>query len=396
MKTVKFSDILTQTCQLVGLDIDTLNTKSFNVIRDLTTRRMSQVWDREEWPDTQRYMNTFPGLPIQTATFEGDFLVTEFNFDFSLHEFLVTEDGDFLAWTPAWKTYLTLQLDPSFPSVYLKDFSDNLYNLGTIDTSKLTILNPFYVDGKDINNISHTFSYTEQDNDDGNGPYIVDVSLIFEQDTTISNINYPSKSGYQSAQSANDKLTSTVVFDSNKQFLIKLDDAELQGIEVFNNDPRSTTRCVRENFIVEDFDKKQSYASVLSENSSFLRVVNTGEKFIRYRIPATRLFGNEFDILKIYHPGDQVYYEGVFWDCIRDVNGEYPLAQSEFWKTADIPYRFRDFLVNAVSCDFLRSEARFEEAEVLNNMSEVAIQQQIDVLLRQQGQVQRMNMAYTY
>ena len=389
MKTVKFSDILTQTCQLVGLDIDTLNTKSFNVIRDLATRRLSQVWDREEWPDTQRYMNTYPGLPISDLELNliEDGLTTEDGF------ILVTEDEYFMSWNLDWKAYVILELNQSFPPIYLSDFSDNLFNLGTIETSKLTILNPFYINGKDVNDTNYTWSLNQLDNNDGNGPYVYDVTLAFGQDVQILEIAYASSS---IGQSANQKLTATLVFNSNKQLLVKLDDAELQGIEIFNNDPRITTRCTRENFIVEDFDKRHLSTIVLSENSSFVRVFNTGEKFVRYRIPATRLFGSQFDILKTYAIGDQVYYNGEFWNCIAATTSNVPESSSQYWASADIPYRFRDFLVNATSCDFLRSEARFEEAEVLNNMAEIAVQQQIDVLLRQQGQVQRMNMAYTY
>jgi hypothetical protein len=390
MKTVKFSDILTQTCQLIGLDIDTLNTKSFNVIRDLTTRRMSQVWDREEWPDTQRYMNTYPGLPIAyiEPNLNNDGIVTEDGFE------LVTEYEYFLSWNPEWKTYLTMFFDDSFPSIYLKDFSGNLYNLGTISTSTISILNPFYIDGKDVNDFDYTFGVFELDNNDGNGPFVAAVELEFNTGVQIYGVSYASSSSTH--QAANQKLTSTLVFNSNKQLLIKLDDAELQGIEVFNNDPRATTRRTLENFLVEDFNNRSLYGISLSENSSFIRVVNTGEKFVRYRTPATRLFGSEFNPLKNYQPGEQVYYSGEFWDCIAGTTSNIPEDSSSYWKKADIPYRFRDFLVNAVSCDFLRSEARFEEAEVLNNMAEIAVQQQIDVLLRQQGQVQRMNMAYTY
>jgi len=366
MKTVKFSDILAQTCQLVGLDIDTLNTKSFNVIRDLAARRLSQVWDREEWPDTQRYINTYPGAPIA---------------------FVVLTTTDELI------TELTLVLDVSFPAIYLKDFSDNLYNLGTIETSKITILNPFYIDGKDVNDFDYTFTLDTVDNDDGNGPFVSRVNFIFTG-ININSVDYATY--FQTYQLANQKLTATIVFNSNKQLLIKLDDAELQGVEIFNNDPRTTTRCTRENFVVEDFYNKKISSLVLSENSSFLRVFNTGQKFVRYRIPATRLFGSEFEPFKNYIIGDQVYYNGEFWNCITASTSNEPESSSQYWENADIPYRFRDFLVNAISCDFLRSEARFEEAEVLNNMAEIAVQQQIDVLLRQQGQVQRMNMAYTY
>jgi hypothetical protein len=49
-----------------------------------------------------------------------------------------------------------------------------------------------------------------------------------------------------------------------------------------------------------------------------------------------------------------------------------------------------------VSSDFLKSEGRAEEAVVFEQLAEGAIQQQIDVLIRQQGQNQRLNMVYTY
>jgi len=73
-----------------------------------------------------------------------------------------------------------------------------------------------------------------------------------------------------------------------------------------------------------------------------------------------------------------------------------PAEDSQFWKMISIPYRFKDYLINGISADFMRSEGRAEEANMLDGSAEMALQQQIDVLIRQQGQVQRMNMVYTY
>jgi hypothetical protein len=53
MKTVPFSAILAESCQLIGLDRNTLNDKSFAAVRDFTNRRLSMIWDREDWPDIQ-------------------------------------------------------------------------------------------------------------------------------------------------------------------------------------------------------------------------------------------------------------------------------------------------------------------------------------------------------
>jgi len=69
---------------------------------------------------------------------------------------------------------------------------------------------------------------------------------------------------------------------------------------------------------------------------------------------------------------------------------------SEIWQIVEIPARFRDYLTNSVSSDFLKSEGRTEEAVVFEQLAETAIQQQIDILVRQQGQVQKLDMVYTY
>lgn len=393
MKTAKFSDILIQTCQLIGLDVDTLNLKSYNVIRDLLSRRMLQIWDREEWPDTQRYMNTYPGVPIQYVQPDliGDAITTQAG------DILVTGDGYNLSWNTEWTTRVYLKLYQQFPRIFLKDFSDNSYNLETITSSSISILNPFYIDNVSVSDIKYNFEIEEGNYDDGNGPFVMGITLIFPNGFQLTNasINYPNQfSTYW--QFPNQKITSTISFAKNPHLLIKLDDAELQGIEIFNSDPRSTTRRTIENFLVEDFYDVQVGSEIYSENSSYLRVYNSGQKFVKYRIPATRLFGSVFDPFLTYNPGDQVFYLQEFWNCIAPSEGTVPQTPSSTWEIAPIPYRFKDFLVNAIACDFLRSEARFEEAEVLNNMAEIAVQQQIDVLLRQQGQVQRMNMAYTY
>jgi hypothetical protein len=88
---------------------------------------------------------------------------------------------------------------------------------------------------------------------------------------------------------------------------------------------------------------------------------------------------------------------GNFWNTFTTTTaGTAPANPSTFWRISGIPFRFKGYLVNAVSADFMRSEGRGEEADSLEGMAEFTVQQQIDVLIRQQGQIQRMNMVYTY
>ena len=71
MKTVAFSEILAEMCQLIGLDRNTLNDKSFNAVRDFVNRRLSMIWDREEWPDIQELVRVWPGVPITNVMVIG-------------------------------------------------------------------------------------------------------------------------------------------------------------------------------------------------------------------------------------------------------------------------------------------------------------------------------------
>jgi len=132
-------------------------------------------------------------------------------------------------------------------------------------------------------------------------------------------------------------------------------------------------------------------------------------------LDAPRLFGSRYIAGTNYLIGSQVYYDilqgnsnynptditkGVranFWTAVGNssfIPPEDPPNTS--WQQVSIPYRFKDFLVNGVTADFLKSEGRTDEGVVFDELAERAVQQQIDVLIRQQGQIQKLNMAYTY
>jgi hypothetical protein len=213
-------------------------------------------------------------------------------------------------------------------------------------------------------------------------------------------------------------MTSKVVFQSNLNLLVQLDDSELQGLSAYTADPRNTTKIKTESFVVEDISDKNDIpigGSALTQEFSYLRFYNTNQKYISYRKPCPRLFGLAYSPTTAYAAGSQVFYDpyqassaynptsngavinGNFWTAnIATAQGVPPANTSQNWSILEIPYRFKDFLINGTSADFLRSEGRAEEANIFDNLAETAVQQQIDVLIRQQGQIQRMNMVYTY
>jgi hypothetical protein len=403
MKTVPFSDILAEVCQLIGLDTFTLNAQSFGAIRDFTSRRIGTIWDREEWPDTNRFLRTFPGNPIQSAqlldlptlTIEyGDALTTENNIDLWVQTSANTQE-------------LELTLDHDFPRVYVEDFADDAYRLGTIASTAISFENPFYYNFngqlESVADIKSMSRYNAVPDEIGN--YIYNFVILVPYGSVV---NFPTYQG------PNGKLTTTVVFEKNPKRIVELQTGSLQGLAAWNVDPRITTRSVPVDFMVEDLTNPQK------NEVTYLNFLQNGEKFIQYRLNAPRLFGSLFFPVEFpmtqYSSGAQVYYNplqgtqsynnnfettkgsrGDFWNCITDfTNYQRPSYSSTVWEQVEIPYRFKDYLVNGVGADFLRSEGRADEATALDQLAEMAVQQQIDVLIRQQGQNQKLNMAYTY
>ena len=399
MKTVPFSDILSEVCQLIGLDTVTLNDKSFGAIRDFTSRRIGTIWDREEWPDTNRFLRTFPGNPIQSAqlldlqtlTIEyGDTLTTQNNIDLWVQTSANTQE-------------LELTLDHDFARIYAEDFADDAYRLGTITSTAISLENPFYYNFngqlESVGDIKSMSRYNTAPDDIGN--YIYQFVILVPYGSVV---NFPTYQG------PNGKLTTTVVFEKNPKRIVELPTGSLQGLAAWNVDPRITTRSVPVDFMVEDLTNPQK------TEVTYLNFLQNGEKFIQYRLNAPRLFGSLFFPYISYNYEAQVYFNvpqnsssynpiadkglasrGDFWNYTRNfISSVPPSYLSLFWRQVEIPYRFKDYLVNGVSADFLRSEGRADEATALDQLAEMAVQQQIDVLIRQQGQNQKLNMAYTY
>lgn len=386
MKTVPFSDILAQTCQLIGLDKATLNDKSFCAIRDMTNRRIGAIWDREEWPDTERRLNTWPGVPVTSLTVGA-----------------INYEDDTVA--------VKVNLDVDFPRIYLADFEGDAYKLGTIGSTNVKFLNPFYYltsDGKRTSISEKEYNFTYETAVGQRGEYIKNFTINIPNST-------PEYSAYAGP---NGPLTTKVVFEKNSQLLIQLEAGSLQGLQVFSNDSRANTRAVEQSFLVEDFDDRNDLAaggSVYNQEYTYLRFRDSNKKFITYRNSAPVLNGISYSTLNDYSKDAQVYFDtlqgsgaynppsvsagvcGNFWKALSAVpRAVSPANISQYWQMVEIPYRFKDYLINGVSADFMRSEGRPEEANVFDQLAEVAVEQQIDVLLRQQGQVQRMNMVYCY
>lgn len=420
MKTVPFSSILSGVCQLVGLDRATLNDKSFGAIRDFTSKRINTVWDREEWPDIDRYFDTHPGNPIKTIT--------------TPEELLTLEDGDplctedFVDFTVTYSTIkVRLELDIYFPRIYLEDFSGDAFAKNTIGTTYVKFLNPVYLSGPagtktNIAEKQYNFSYESKS--DEFGQFISAITIDIDNSLSIPQYTY---------RGVNDMTTMKVIFMDNPQFMVQLPDDGLHAISVYNNDERRFTRSVPEDFLVEDDNvipllinfPTEVYKGPNYTEFSYLRFRNSERKYIRYRIKCFELTGKGHSTSIPYDYNSQIYFDwdqnsgaynpsdftfgssGDFWrqtltepGYFIPAGGATPRYPGDLgltaWTRLSIPNRFRDYLINGAAADFLRSEGRPEEANICDQLAEAAIQQQIDVLVRQQGQTQKMNMVYTY
>lgn len=404
MKTVPFSDILASVCQLVGLDRTTLNDKAFGAIRDFAGRRLSVIWDREEWPDVQRYMYTWPGMPIESIEAGLNVLSTEDN----PPVLITTEDSqDLLSQNDVNTNTTRINFDTNFKRIYLQDFANDAYKKGVISESYVKFLNPFYgsVGNGDLSPIDDKeYQFTYSIATDSIGDYITSIFV----ETPFLNTNYFAYNG------PNSPLTSKVLFLDNQQLLIQIPEGSLQGLNIYNNDPRQSTRAITLPFIVEDFADQTPQS--FDDEVNYLRTFQTSRQFVQYRLLPPRMFGLGYESTLTYTPGSQIYFDlgqnsGNYYitDKTKPSNGNFFFAKTnvaagvspagqtaEIWQIVEIPARFRDYLANSVSADFLKSEGRAEEALVFEQLAEAAIQQQIDVLIRQQGQVQKLDMVYTY
>ena len=382
MKTLPFSEILAETCQLIGLDRATLNDKSFNAIRDFANRRISMVWDREEWPDIQEMVRVWPGVPIATAVSYPVSLMTEVPTE------LLQENGiDLLVQNAENTVPMTVTLNTNVPRIYLADFEDAAWQKGTISQTFVNFINPFYIlqDGKlvSIGGTQYNFAYSTAT--DSVGPYITQITINAPEGVP----QFTSLSG------------TTLQFMSNRQPMAVV---RGQAIGCWSGNPNQTTRKIDQSFIVENMPNLQN-TQVFQQELNVLRFQNFDQKWVLLRKVAPYLFGTRHDPTFSYSSGAQVYYDlmqgssaynppnknlpvsGNFWNAIASAPiGIIPANPSAYWEMVSIPFRFKGYIVNSIASDFLRSEGRADEANNLDSLAEFAVQQQIDVLVRQQGQ----------
>ncbi len=85
MEAVDFKVVLKQTAALAGIDQDAIPNSFFIQVRDFADRRVSQAWDRAEWPEAIRYnsptVNTSGNINKFTYPTGADVILNVFSDD---------------------------------------------------------------------------------------------------------------------------------------------------------------------------------------------------------------------------------------------------------------------------------------------------------------------------
>jgi hypothetical protein len=139
-----------------------------------------------------------------------------------------------------------------------------------------------------------------------------------------------------------------------------------------------------------------------------------GTVYGEYRIKRPELVGDLYSATVGYSVGAQAYFDsgsntgtyipvagkphyGNFYNCIDATTaGQSPSTHPAKWQLVQIPYLFAAYAARGAFADWLKSELQMEVAQVAELEAQNTLVEAIDIILRQQKQVNRINMNKTY
>ena len=231
-------------------------------------------------------MYTWPGMPVSSIESGLNILATESNIPLSTED-----DQDFFTENDLNTNTTRVNFDTNFKRIYLQDFLHDRYKLGTVGESYVKFLNPFYgsVDDGPLTSVGENqYNFTYSTATDSLGEYITNVVI----ETEFTSTNYFTYNG------PNSPLTTKVLFMDNQQLLIQIPEGSLQGLAIYTNDPRQTTKAIPLPFIAEDFADQTPQD--FGDDVNYLRTFNTSKQFVQYRLTPPRMFGVKYDSTSVY------------------------------------------------------------------------------------------------
>lgn len=194
-----------------------------------------------------------------------------------------------------------------------------------------------------------------------------------------------------------------ILTDGNTYYFVK---PALAG-EIFSlwyGNPFEGTRAIRVDF---------AFLSTNDEDRIIVGKNYTDPLYLEYRIQPPVLNGLPWDNSLTYKVGSQVYfdkgsatgnlqqvdnstaYSADFYTCVSENTNSNP-STTEHWTKVKIPYIFSNYLARAAFSDYLRTEAQFDSARIVEVEANSMLDLEIDKIARQQGQIGKYNFINTH
>lgn len=175
-------------------------------------------------------------------------------------------------------------------------------------------------------------------------------------------------------------------------------------MNVYNGNPLKTTRVRQLPYRLFD------YGSGVVLNFP----TDPSEVWCEYKLRKPDVLGDLYSPVVQYSVGSQIYFDsgsgtgsftpvagkphyGNFYNCIDTAGlNENPNTHPLKWEKVEIPYSFSPYLSRAAAADWLHSEMQIEASQVAEANAERTLSNLIDVVVRGQRQVGRINMNRTY
>lgn len=175
-------------------------------------------------------------------------------------------------------------------------------------------------------------------------------------------------------------------------------------LNCYDRDPLVSTRASGLSFRIYDDGTTQK----------LVMPSDPGTVYAEYRIKRPELVGDLYSPTVSYSPGAQVYFDsgsntgtytpvvgkphsGNFYNCLDYTTiGQSPFTHPAKWQIVTIPYIFAPYAARGAFSDWLKSEMQLEAAQVAEVEAQNTLTEAIDIILRQQKQVNRINMNRTY
>jgi len=332
MRKLTFKNVLYGVAHLAGLDRDNLSTSEFARIRDLTDARLALAWESGEWPDVLLVEERmFRPLWDSTTTYAKDTEVYYAAEDTYYQSMAAANTGN----TPTTKAWWADSNETPSGDDWV---SGTAYVAG--DTVKYDVTGKYY--------------------------------WCFLANTASASIT-PASSSY---------WTQLVPFDRYIAYE-QSGETKIGGfLAIHKKDPLN-------------FTANKEYSYELSGKGAHLTASVT-KVWVKGRKYRPVLSGDNFSSTSTYAVGDQVYHSGQLYDANAVTSaGESPTTTASKWDLVEIPYIFQNYLIRGAYADYLRTMGSNELASVADMDAEAVMTLEADKLMRQQGQVKRLQV-FTY